>query len=240
MSIFFRFLIWFAFSILIFGSQNSLSAKESTNKGENIDVDHNSTARTVDFKFSNHDYDTESQHRQLASSNRGMTWGRMLHNDEYGYDYVHCVGGGVNCAAYSGDTLCSSKLPILCKNVNGAKRPPYNVGACSTCANVLESYSGWVNGNLAVTSPIRGERLTSRMVGNNICAKQLGTDWTMVEHHNGKYKIGMSNTTYVGKKWTRPFLKGGWGVYGFGNVGNASRFWVAINDQNANCWNSVP
>ena len=89
-----RAIFWVTICILFFGSQNSLSAKEYTNKGDKIDIAHNSTARSVDFKFSNHDYDTESQHRHLthskrgtkASSNRRMTWGRVLHDGKYGYD----------------------------------------------------------------------------------------------------------------------------------------------------------
>jgi hypothetical protein len=30
---------------------------------------------------------------------------------------------------------------------------------------------------------------------------------------------------------------GGWSYWGFGNIQIGRRFWVAINDQNANPWN---
>jgi hypothetical protein len=49
---------------------------------------------------------------------------------------------------------------------------------------------------------------------------------------------GMGTDAYHGDGWSASGerAKGGWGFLGYGNIASGSRFWVAISDQPANCW----
>src|SRR5205823_1278208 len=49
------------------------------------------------------------------------------------------------------------------------------------------------------------------------CRSALGAGWRMAEFHDGK---------------------GGWGFVARGHISSTSRFWVRINDQPGNCWDS--
>ena len=51
---------------------------------------------------------------------------------------------------------------------------------------------------------------------NGFCVAFFGTGWRAAEFHDG---------------W-------GWKFGAYGHVRSDIRFWVYINDQNANCWNS--
>jgi hypothetical protein len=48
-----------------------------------------------------------------------------------------------------------------------------------------------------------------------MCVTFFGAGWRMAEFHDS---------------W-------GWGFSAYGNVRSDTRFWVYINDQQANCWN---
>ncbi len=112
--------------------------------------------------------------------------------------------------AYAGDTSCETELSVLCINPKNLPKPE---GVAS------DFYSGWSGAEVAATKPVAGSTLTSREAADALCSKMLGTGWRMAEHHDGK---------------------GGWGLAGFGEVSRDARFWVAINDQPANPWNSAP
>ncbi len=111
--------------------------------------------------------------------------------------------------AYAGDTSCEAELSVLCINPKNLPKPE---GVAS------DFYSGWSGAEVAATRPVAGFALTSREVADGLCSKMLGAGWRMAEHHDGK---------------------GGWGLAGFGEVSRDARFWVAINDQPANPWNST-
>lgn len=66
--------------------------------------------------------------------------------------------------------------------------------------------------------PVPGFSLLSPQAGDALCLATHGPGWRMAEFHDG---------------W-------GWGLRAFGNVREDTRFWVRINDQKANCWNSAP
>lgn len=110
--------------------------------------------------------------------------------------------------AYLGDTDCETELSILCLLPKNLPKPE---GLAS------DFYSGWSGAEIAATTPIAGRLLTSRAEADARCAKALGAGWRMAEHHDGR---------------------GGWGLTGVGEVSRDARFWVAINDQPANPWNS--
>jgi len=77
-------------------------------------------------------------------------------------------------------------------------------------------YHGWSGGTVAVTEPIVGCSLTSWSLADRQCAERFGPEWRMAEFHDGQ---------------------GGWAWWGVGAIETSSRFWVAIDDQVANCWN---
>lgn len=149
----------------------------------------------------------------------GMTWG--LAATPAGHDDLVALGchgkpatasGG--CDAYSGDTSCSAVRPLLCIDVDDRPPPP------GLEARPFSSL--WAYGRVALAPPVRGDTLTSRASADAWCATHLGEHWRMAEHHDG----GRGS--------------GGWGLLAAGRVEINDRFWVAINDQRANCWNVAP
>lgn len=182
---------------------------------------------------------------------RGMTWGWNYHLCSHAIDSVGCSGtppsplpGGA-CNAYSGDTQCSQRRPILCIKKKSLNRPPYPV-FCQRHAMPKEAYCGWTGAFLGLTPPIQGCALTSLARGDFYCRRYLGCGYRMAEFHDGKYIIGMSSSLHFQCTWNWSVaLTGGWAFHGYSNLKNIggliqqtmSRFWVHINDQNANCWN---
>jgi hypothetical protein len=77
-----------------------------------------------------------------------------------------------------------------------------------------ELLDSWAGGHLALSTPIRGRDLYSRSQADARCAEQQGEGWRMAEFHDG---------------W-------GWDFYAWGHLPEDRRFWVAIDDQRANCW----
>jgi hypothetical protein len=141
----------------------------------------------------------------------GMTWAKRSHDDVLGVDYVNCS----NCNAYSGETSCSSKLPILCLKKENLPDPGVSVPDKSPGVMSPRYYYGWTGGHIELTSPVSGNALKGISDANDICEFQFGPGYKMAEHHDGN---------------------GGWGWYAYGNIDDSSRFWVSINDQSSNCW----
>lgn len=121
---------------------------------------------------------------------------------------VDTVGSDSITDAYDGDTDCNVALPILCVRKSGQPKPAY----VST-----SYYNGWLGGHMALTRQHLGYDMTSAQAADSICASELGTGWEMAEFHDGN---------------------GGWNFQGYGAATHPERFWVSINDQFANCWNS--
>jgi hypothetical protein len=175
-----------------------------------------------------------------ASARSGMTWGLYSHDPTLGVDHVGCAG----CNAYTGDTACKTKLPILCLNVDGSPRPPYSVTPGQ------EFYEGWAEGHIATTLPVAGTHLTTPTTGDQICATSFGTGWRMAEHHDGQWVSGMDandyyyTPAYSPSPWTSATpTSGGWTFYAYGNVvptTSIQRFWVHVNTTNGNCWGGPP
>ena len=117
-----------------------------------------------------------------------------------------------SCNPYQGDTSCRASLPVACIKSTGAKAP-----------DKLEQdfYKGWVDGQLGATKPVRGSTLTSERAASTLCEAELGAGWRMAEFHDGH---------------------GGWGLQGerAGGIAPGTRYWVHINDQPGNCWDSRP
>jgi hypothetical protein len=115
-----------------------------------------------------------------------------------------------SCNPYKGDTSCRVVLPVLCFKPGGADVP----------AGVQpDFYKGWTGGTLSATQPLMGAILESEATASARCEKELGSGWRMAEFHDGQ---------------------GGWGLQGLrgAGLGNTTRYWVRINDQKGNCWDS--
>jgi len=153
-------------------------------------------------------------------ASRGMTWGYVNASDlppdavsvgcrgAPALDDLRWAHDGV-CNPYRGDTSCSASLPLLCYKADGSSPPP---GVAGT-----DFYNGWAAGSVATTAAVSGSSLTSLQAANEVCRSTLGAGWRMAEFHDGK---------------------GGWGFTANGRVNTQSRFWVRINDQPGNCWDS--
>jgi hypothetical protein len=138
-----------------------------------------------------------------AAGRNGMTWGKISHTTANGVDHVGCQG----CNPYTGDTVCSSALPLLCIRTDGAPVP---------AGVAVDFNNGWIGGNIGLTAPVRGDQLLSPANADAICQGAFGPGYQMAEFHHPS---------------------GGWSWSSRGNVDPATRFWVSINDNQGNCWN---
>ena len=108
--------------------------------------------------------------------------------------------------------------------------PYYGDTVCSTELPVLclkvdgapdpgvgsDYYDGWAAGHIAPTLPIRGDQLTSSADGDALCQTHFGPGWAMAEFHDGG---------------------GGWNWNAYGDIDDATTYWVYIDDQaDGNCW----
>ncbi len=172
-----------------------------------------------------------------AAGGLGLTWGKYLHDATLGVDRVGIFGSG---NPYVGDTSCSLKRPVLCVNVDGSPRPNYAIPPAS---GTPEFYSGWLEGHIATTKPVKGTTLTSAAAGDQQCVASFGAGWRMAEWHDGKYVLGMDATNYGNTiNSLSPWISGGQAhgghtFFAFGDVRSDTRYWVHINDQPGNCWN---
>lgn len=162
---------------------------------------------------------------------RGMTWKTVTRFCPHGLGQVGCAG----CNPYWGDTICWYRRPILCINDQNMQRPDY-----TNWAWPWNFYHGWSGAHLNKTRPIRGCYIRSRWHADWICRRTFGSCWRMAEFHDGWHQYRWNNQkdeSYC--KWDRKY-RGGWNFWGYGNkyaTLNYGRFWVAINNQNGNCWN---
>jgi uncharacterized surface protein with fasciclin (FAS1) repeats len=144
-----------------------------------------------------------------SDSCKGMTWTLLLQRDG-----VAKVGSDRQTNPYRGDTDCGNSRPILCIRVDYSPPPS------------AEYSYGWAFGQVRLSSFVTGSQLTSLDVANGICARDFGQGWVMAEFHDG----GMGR--YPGRA-------SGWEFWAHGGLPLGQRFWVHINDQPANPWNSV-
>ncbi|MDH6137530.1 hypothetical protein P3T37_006963 [Kitasatospora sp. MAA4] len=140
----------------------------------------------------------------------GMTWTVRAQQPD---GEVH-VGYDATTNAYNGDTPATAVLPLLCLTITGAGAP----------ADLTpDFYDGWSRGTVALSAPVAGSALHSRADADALCAGQFGPGYREAEFHDG----------YVG---SNPGSQGGWSFWANGTIATSTRFWVAINDQQANPW----
>lgn len=186
--------------------------------------------------------------RFVPPAKKGLTWGKVTHDSALGIDFVGCHGqprvsgnSTGSCDPYEGDTSCTVALPILCLKPENLPRPNYAITG-SAGGLPAEGYNGWTGGQIGLTEPVRGSDLTSAATGDAMCTAALGSGYQMAEHHDGKYIVGMGETTYYAQTWppASQLSTGGWSWYAYGSLPENSRFWVKINGQPANCWDPAP
>ena len=94
--------------------------------------------------------------------------------------------------------------------------------SCRVVLPVLCLSAGGGTANIGATAPVMGALLQSRPEANARCEKELGAGWRMADFH----------------------ASGGWSINGRLGQGmlssGSTRYWVAIDDQLANCWDSKP
>jgi hypothetical protein len=136
----------------------------------------------------------------------GMTWELLDHNATYSADKVGCAAGSGNCNPYVGDTSCRFVKPILCFFEDGSPNPGILMNS---------TYESWAEGDIALSTPTSGCYLTSPTDADSICESEFGVGWRMAEWHDGL---------------------SGWNWWAYGDIQTTERFWVAIDNQPANCW----
>lgn len=162
-----------------------------------------------------------------------MTWKQLRYDRQLGISLVGLSGGD----PYVGDTSIDQALPVLAIRKENLPRPNYRVDG-EGAAMSKEFYRGWAGGHIKLTPPIMGSKLTSLKVANDYCSKSCGQGYQMAEFHDGLFYPGMDLNKFAGDTWPERsrLQRGGWNFWAFGDVGANSRFWVYIDDQNANPW----
>jgi hypothetical protein len=140
---------------------------------------------------------------------KGMTW--VLQNNYGGFSLV---GADRKTNPYRGDTSCDQSLPILCFWHDAQVRP------------IGEFKEGWSFGTIRATQPVQGYQLKTLEAANQLCRQAYGEEWRIAEYHDG------ANGRAIG-----PIS--GHNFWARGNAPSGTRFWVRVNDQSANPWNSV-
>jgi hypothetical protein len=127
------------------------------------------------------------------------------------------------CNPYQGDASCRTALPVLCVLKDGSTAESaglVNEPKADGVAVGFDFYSGWAGGSLGATAPVAGFVLGSLAQANARCTAELGPGWRMATFHDGA---------------------GGWGLVGKSSpslTSQATRHWVHIGDQKANCWDT--
>lgn len=100
------------------------------------------------------------------------------------------------CPAYTGNRPCTDTLPLLCFI---DRRQP---------APVTESdfiKRNWSGGEVAATSPVRGDTFRTITDADSHCAKQFGTGWQVAEWHLGgtgsNFSAASGGRRFSGEHW---------------------------------------
>ena len=175
----------------------------------------------------------------IAEANtKGMTWTVVQNFPNNDMVRVGCNG----CNPYTGDTLCSTSLPIMCVSKTDYNRPPYNAPACNTAGCNQWFQAPWSGGYITITPvKVKGSDIGSRANADQYCKKFLGEEFVSVYHGLGSYIPNMSTTQYFYSSW--PSLSsglrqpGGWNAFGYGQINVQGRFWAFNDAAPGNCWN---
>ena len=140
---------------------------------------------------------------------KGMTWVVLQQ-----FNGVTRIGADRRTNPYRGDANCNQMHSLLCMNQDFRAAPS------------AEYLDGWSGSIVEATVPIPGTRLRSPEIADNICKNTFGHQYRMAEFHDGNAGVMVGELS-------------GWDFWAYGGVEPGERFWVRINDQPANPWDSV-
>lgn len=163
--------------------------------------------------------------QQLITSNVGKAVSKRI-------VIVGCSG----CNAYKGETSIQEERRILCI-VPGNKPEPAAYAALIAANNPFKKfYYNWSGGQIGLTKPIMGTKITSQAVGDKYCKAGLGDPKArMLEHHDnrvGGWNVGgfMHPNSKAKNHLKKPKLASN-------KPKKANHYWVRIKNQPANPWN---
>jgi hypothetical protein len=159
-----------------------------------------------------------------APVKRAMTWSLLDSSVPDASRAYVLVGSDSITNPYTGDTLTSQALPMLCINKSGLANPGTGVIGSPTQTPGGAWRRTWSYGTVALTPPVVGTSLTSRSVADSLCVSHFGAGYRMAEFHDGDPALW--------RGWDFWAAARGASIAPFQNT----RFWVSINDQNANPW----
>ncbi|MGE3771536.1 MAG: hypothetical protein AB7I32_01330 [Gammaproteobacteria bacterium] len=175
---------------------------------------------------------------------KGMSWGVAADVETpEGIVLVSCHGEPTtdtgSCDAHQGDTVCTKALPLLCLKTDDTPAPAGLRASGVDGALPDDLRAGWAGGTVATTAPMPGTALKTRDIADRACAAAFGDTWRLAEFHaggrDGRPLDGA--VTAPGSAQSRPVhATGGGAFYAAGDPIRTSRFWVAIDDRPANCW----
>ena len=120
------------------------------------------------------------------------------------------VGYDAATNAYQGDTSVLESRPVLCIRQDGRAAPD----------GLALNGDGWAGGEVKLSPSVPGTALTSLTTANALCSGEFGDGWRMAEFHDAP------------SGWR-------WYVNASTPIDPNTRFWVSINDQPANPWDSA-
>lgn len=145
---------------------------------------------------------------------KGTTWVVMRQMDG-----VTFVGSDRQTNPYRGDTGCEASLPLLCFNRDFSSPP-------ATSSRGQNYANGWAGGRVRATVPVQGAQLATEAAAQQLCEATFGLDWRVAEFHDAGYGADIGDIS-------------GWDMWAWGGLSNNQRYWINVNDQPANPWNSV-
>lgn len=149
---------------------------------------------------------------------KGMTWAVSKSIPEPELVLVGCEGdprtntSNGMCDVFNGDMTCNVALPLLCIKKDGQPLPKVPDKLRD------EIQLQWSGGTVKLGPAVLGVQLESQAAGNQFCEQEYGAGWRMAEFHDGQ----------------------GWRLWAKGPLENFTRYWVAVRDKKANCWDEVP
>ena len=145
-----------------------------------------------------------------------------------------------NCNPFEGDQPCTRRLPLLCiNNHKSLDRPFYQIAIEYTPFQVTDGgyYDGWTGGVFEVTSPIRGQDITSYQAGDELCKGFFGDSSKFASWDDGYYMSYMNERPIKAwNLWSWDQTKQGrWNMWGYFNHHYRGRAWVWARGQSGNC-----
>jgi len=90
------------------------------------------------------------------------------------------------CNPFTGDTLCSTALPLACFIDTGEPVPQMKDDVSLLTRQYIQTY--WSGGHIKVTPAMRGDHFKTLAEANQYCAAEFGDGWRVLDYHDGGFK----------------------------------------------------